>query len=79
MLTFTVFLLNILWKFFGGAKCWPNSWKNLSPTFVETALLKGGLNQIMLRCQFLFVWLLVVLLKSSLKWVYQLPLMAISY
>ena len=49
---------------------------NLFPTFVETALLKGGLNQMMLR--FLFVWLLLVLLNFSLKLVYPLSLRAFS-
>ena len=29
--------------------------------------MKGGLNQVMLRCRFLFVWLLLVLLNPSLK------------
>ena len=46
---------------------------------METALLKGGLNQMMLRCRFLFVWLLLVLLNFSLKSVYPLSLRAFSY
>ena len=75
----SLFLLNILWSLLEGGKWWPNSWRNLFPTFVETALLKGGLNQIILRCRFLFVWLLLVLLNCSLKLVYQLPLRAFSY
>ena len=45
---------------------------------VDTALPKDGLNQIMLRCRFLFVWLLLVLLDSSLKSVYPLSLRAFS-
>ena len=44
-----------------------NSWRNLFPTIVETALLKGGLNQIMLRCRFLFAWLALVLLNFNSK------------
>ena len=62
-----------------GGKWWRNCWRNLFPTFVETALLKGGLNQMMLRCRFLFVWLLLVLLNFSLKSVYPLSLRAFSY
>ena len=77
--TFTVLLLNILWSLLEGGKWWRNSWRNLFPTFVETALLKGGLNQMMLRCRFLFVWLLLVLLNFSLKSVYPLSLRAFSY
>ena len=79
LLPLTVFLLNILWSLLEGGKWWRNSWRNLFPTFVETALLKGGLNQMMLRCRFLFVWLLLVLLNSSLKSVYPLSLRAFSY
>ena len=63
-------LHRVLIKYFvrlvGGWEGWRNSWRNLFPTFVETALLKGGLNQIMLRYRFLFVWLLLVLLNFSL-------------
>ena len=46
---------------------------------METALLKGGLNQMMLRCRFLLVWLLLVLLNSSLKLVYPPSLRAFWY
>ena len=62
-----------------GGKWWRNCWRNLFPTFVETALLKGGLNQMILRCWFLYVWLLLVLLNFSLKSVYPLSLRAFSY
>ena len=46
---------------------------------METTLLKEGLNQMMLRCRFLFVWLLLVLLNCSLKSVYPPSLRAFSY
>ena len=46
---------------------------------METALLKGGLNQMMFRCRFLFVLLLLVLIKFSLKLVYPLSLRDFSY
>ena len=54
----SVFLLNILWSLLEGVKWWHGSWRNFFPTFVETALFKGELNQTMLRCQclFLFGW-----------------------
>ena len=74
-----VFLLNILLSLLEGGKWWCNSWRNLFPTFVETALPKGGLSRMMLRCRFPFVWLLLVLVNSSLKWVYPLSLRAFSY
>ena len=41
---------------------------------METAPLKGGLNQMMFRRRFLFVLLLLVLIKFSLKSVYRLSL-----
>ena len=77
--TFTVLLLNILWSLLEGGKWWRNSWRNLFPTFVETALLKGGLNQIMLRWRFFFVWLLLVLLNFRMKSVYPLSLRVFLY
>ena len=46
---------------------------------MEIAPLNGGLNQMMLRCRFLFIWLLLVLLNFSLKSVYPLSLRAFSY
>ena len=51
-------------------------WRNLFATFVETALMKGGLNQIMLHCQFLFVCLVLVWLNVNLKSVYPVSLTA---
>ena len=58
---------------------WRNSWRNLFPTFMETALLKARLNQMMLRCRFLFVWMLLVVLNFNSKLVCQLSLRAFSY
>ena len=61
----TVFLLNILWSLLDGGNWWRSSWKIVFPIFVETALLKGRLNQMMLRCRFLFV---LLLLETNQPW-----------
>ena len=45
----------------------------------ETALLKCGLNPVILLWRFLFVWLLLVFLNFSLKLVYPLSLRVFSY
>ena len=68
-----------MWSLLDGGKWWCNSWRNFFPTFVETALLKGGLNQMMLRCRFLFVQMLLVLLNFNLKSVYPLSLSTFLY
>ena len=68
-----------MWSLLEVGKWWPNNWRDLFPTFMQTALLKGGLNHMMLRCQFLFVWLLLVLLNVSLKSVCPLSVKAFSY
>ena len=60
-----MFLLNILWSLLDGGNWWRSSWKILFPIFVETALLKGRLNQMMLRCRFLFV---LLLLETNQPW-----------
>ena len=73
---FSVLLSNILLSLLEGRNWWCNSWRNLFQIFVETALLKGGLKQMMLCCQFLFVWLLLVLLNFNWKSVYPLSLRA---
>ena len=64
---FRCVVLKYFWSLLEGEKWWRNSWRNLFLTSVETALLKGGLNQMMFRCRFLFVLLLLVLIKFSLK------------
>ena len=50
-MTLTVFLLNILLslEFFG--KCLSINFRNFWPTFVDTFLLNGGLNHMMLCCR----------------------------
>ena len=68
-----------MWSLLEGGKWWGNSWRKLFALFVETALLKGGLNQMMLRCRFLFVLLLLVLLNYTSKSVYPRPLRAFLY
>ena len=74
-----MFLLNISWSLLERDKWWRNSWRKFFPTFVESALLKHGLNQIMLCCRFVFVWLLLVLLNFHSKPVYPLSLRAFWY
>ena len=54
-----VFLLKILEYLCDFGKCLLSALKKSLQTFVDTARLKGGLNQIMLR--FLFLFFLVVL------------------
>ena len=56
-----------------------NSWRNLFPTFMEITVLKARLNQMMLHCRFLFVWMLLLVLKFNSKLVCQLSLRAFSY
>ena len=46
---------------------------------METSLLKGRLNEMMLHCRFLFVWLLLVFLNFNLKSLYPLSLRGFSY
>lgn len=47
-----MFLLKILWSLFELEKCLSIKDKNLFATFVDTSLLKGGLNHTMLRLLF---------------------------
>ena len=68
-----------MWSLLEGDRWWRHSWRKLFPTFLETALLKDGLNQMILHCWFLFLWFLLVLLNFSLKSAYPLSLRAFSY
>ena len=72
-------LIKYIVKLVGVLEVVTYSWRKIFPTFVETALLKDGLNQIMLRCRCLFVWLVLVLLNFNSKSVYPLSLRAFSH
>ena len=56
-LTFTVFLSKIRWSLFSFEKCWSIKFKNRSGTLVEIFLIKGRLNQTMLRERFRFCFM----------------------
>ena len=56
-LTFKVFLLTFAWSLLDFGKFWSIKFKNCLATLVETFLLKGGLNQMMLRKQFYFCFM----------------------
>ena len=76
-------LVSVLIKYFaklvGVLEVVTYSWRKNFPIFVETAPLNKGLNQIMLRCRCVFVWLVLVLLNFNSKSVYPLSPRAFSH
>ena len=57
MRTFTVFLLKFVWNLLDFGKCWFTKIKNCLALFVEIFLLKGGMNQMVLRERFRFCFM----------------------
>ena len=67
-LTLTVLWLNILWSLWLLGRCFVTNWRNVSRTFVEMDLLKGGFNHVMFCiCVFDFSDLLLVYFQSTLS------------
>ena len=61
----TVFLLKILYNLLERGKYFSNKFENIFATLINTSKLNGGLNQMILRCNFC-----LALFCSWLGWVY---------
>ena len=67
-ITLTVLQLKILWSLWLLGKCFVSNWRNVFAAFVETELVKSGLNNILFRFRlFGFSDLLLMYFKSTSK------------